>query len=251
VLAYLITWSGWLLSSGGYDRQWANQPGNAWTGPLAWVPHSLQSLLEFHRAAYGWHIGLDRPHSVMAPAWSWLPLLRPSVVYTLTLDNGQAGCEADQCVRTITNLPNPIIWWSAVLACLYLVYLLIRRRNWRYGLILMGVVAGYLPWLLYPERTMFFFYSIAFEPYLILGLTAVIALILGKPTDPSPVRQSGLAVVGIFVGFAIIISAFWYPLTTGQLTSLDFWQLHQWLPGWYTDIFSPPPTPSETPPAVG
>ena len=244
--AYLATWSGWFVTRGGYDRQWANQPGNAWTGSLAWVPHSVQSFLQFQSAAYDFHIGLDRAHSVMAPAWSWLPLLRPSVVYTVSFEQGQAGCTAEQCVRTITTLPNPVVWWAAVIACLYLVYRLVRYRDWRHGLILMGLVGGYLPWLLYPARTTFFFYTIAFEPYLILGLTAVIAIIVGRPSDPAPLRQSGLWVVGIFVVFALAISAFWYPLSTGHVVSLQFWQLHQWLPGWYTDIFSPPATATAT-----
>ena len=81
-------------------------------------------------------------------------------------------------------MANPLIWWAAVAAALYLVYRLIRYREWRAGLILTGVAAGYLPWLLYPNRTVFQFYTIAFEPYLILGLTFVIGIILGRRTRP-------------------------------------------------------------------
>ena len=35
---YLATWSGWLSTTGGFYRDWAEQPGNAWTGLLSWVP---------------------------------------------------------------------------------------------------------------------------------------------------------------------------------------------------------------------
>ena len=45
LVAYLLTWTGWLRTSGGWARQWATEaPGNAWTGALAWVPDWAQSL---------------------------------------------------------------------------------------------------------------------------------------------------------------------------------------------------------------
>ncbi|MEB0014720.1 hypothetical protein QN416_24280, partial [Glaciimonas sp. Cout2] len=77
------------------------------------------------------------------------------------------------------EIANPLLWWAGTAAVLYLVYRLARYREWRVGLILMGMVAGYLPWLMYTGRTVFQIYSIAFEPYLILALTFVIGLVLG------------------------------------------------------------------------
>ncbi len=56
-LMYLASWTGWFVTEGGYDRQWAAQPGNAWTGPLAWVPHALQSLWHFQVSVYDYHVG--------------------------------------------------------------------------------------------------------------------------------------------------------------------------------------------------
>ena len=73
-----------------------------------------------------------------------------------------------------------MIWWAAVAAALYLVYRLVRYREWRVGLVLAGLGAGYLPWLLYLNRTVFQFYTIAFEPYLILALVAVMGILLAS-----------------------------------------------------------------------
>ena len=53
-----------------------------------------------------------------------------------------------------------------------------------------------------------------------------------------------LAVVGIFLGFSLLISLFWYPLWTGTPVPNFFWQLHQWLPGWWSPIFDPSTTPA-------
>jgi len=118
------------------------------------------------------------------------------------------------------------------------VYRLARYREWQVGLVMMGMVAGYLPWLMYLNRTVFQFYTITFEPYLLLGVTCVIGLILGlfpgsgaRAYDPT--RQgNGTHLVVVFLIFAVLITAFFYPLWTGMQTSFAFWQLHTWMPSW-------------------
>ena len=118
-----------------------------------------------------------------------------------------------------------------------------RRREWQTGLLLMGFVAGYLPWLMFPKRTIFFFYSIAFEPYLLLCLAAAIGLMLVRPPTADSVDgivaaevRHGMAVrrgvIAIFLGLAVLVSAFFYPLWTGIQTPFWFWQIHVWLPSW-------------------
>ena len=86
--------------------------------------------------------------------------------------------------------------------------------------------------MLYLNRTVFQFYTIAFQPYLILGLALTIGVILGRPDDPRARRLSGIWVVGIFLTLAVLVSVFFFPLWTGIQTPLWFWQLHIWLPGW-------------------
>ena len=46
-------------------------------------------------------------------------------------------------------------WWLA-------------RRDWRAGAVLLGVAAGWLPWFLFADRTQFYFYAVAFVPFLVL-----------------------------------------------------------------------------------
>ena len=110
-------------------------------------------------------------------------------------------------------------------------------------MILMGFVGGYLPWLLYPNRTMFFFYSIAFEPYLLLGLAATIGLLVVRPVaadSPDELTAAkaryGLTVrrgiVGGFLGLALLVSVFFYPLATAMQTPYWFWHLHMWSTTW-------------------
>ncbi len=231
VFTYLVTWAGWFATSGGYNRQWAQGDGNAWTGILSWVPLTLQSFWHFEVSVYNYHVGESRPHPYQANPLTWLFLIRPTSMYYQGFGEGDNGC-VSICGESISGIANPIIWWAATAAALYLVYRLIRFREWRVGLILAGLGAGYLPWLMYLNRTVFQFYTIAFEPYLILALTAVIGIVLGNARDPAWRRLLGIRIVVIFLVFAIAISAFFWPIWTGARLDYFWLSAHWWLPTW-------------------
>lgn len=233
LVTYLGAWSGWFLTKGGYNRDYADQPGQAATGFWSWVPHSLQSFWNYQIAVYNFNINEHTPHSYQANPFTWLFLFRPTAFYYQAIAVGTNGCTSpDGCASYVTSIANPIIWWAATAALVYLVYRLIRYREWQVGLVLMGIVAGYLPWLLYAQRTIFQFYAIAFEPYMILALVIVIGHILGKRDDPAWRRVSGIRLVVVFLVVCVLVSAFFYPVWTGMQIPTWFAQLHYWFPGW-------------------
>ena len=229
LVVYLASWTGWLVTDGGYYRHWAEEAGNAATGWFSWVPLSLQSLWHYHESAYGYHIGAHSPHPWQSNPLTWLLMIRPTNMY---FDDGSGGCGADTCWSSIIEVGNPLIWWAAAAASVYLVYRLVRYREWQVGAILLGLAAGYLPWILYLNRTVFQFYSIAFEPYTVLALVFVIGLILGRRDDPRWRRRRGIAIVAIFLVFVLLVSAFFYPIWTAMPVTPLFRQLHFWLPSW-------------------
>ena len=228
---YLASWTGWFVTDNGYNRHWSEQPGTAWTGLLAGVPHSLQSLWHFESSVYEYHVGENRPHPYQANPLTWLLLVRPTSMFYQSVAAGENGC-AVTCGESITGIANPLIWWAATAAAGYLVYRLVRYREWRVGLILTGLAAGYLPWLMYLSRTVFQFYTIAFEPYLILALVMVMGILLGDAGDASWRRLSGIRIVVIFLGMAVLVSAYFWPLWTGMQADYWFIASHWWLPSW-------------------
>jgi dolichyl-phosphate-mannose--protein O-mannosyl transferase len=52
-------------------------------------------------------------------------------------------------------------------------------RDWRYAVVLVGIAATWLPWMAYPERTIFQFYTIAIWPFLLLALTFALQHVAG------------------------------------------------------------------------
>lgn len=243
-LTYLVSWTGWIMTTGGYDRNLVtDNPGLRWTGFWDWVPDWFQSLWAYHATAYNFHVGLTTPHSYQANPLTWLVMWRPTSMYYVGSKLGENGCQFDTCSSAITALANPLIWWASAAALFYLVYRLIRFREWQVGLILMGMVAGYLPWLMYLNRTVFQFYGIVYEPYMILALTFVFGLwmtIIKTPSKDALLdehdlryrRRAGVTWVTIFLVVAVLLSAFFYPLWTGMQVPYWFWQAHMWLPSW-------------------
>jgi dolichyl-phosphate-mannose--protein O-mannosyl transferase len=191
----------------------------------------VQSFLHLESAIYDYHVGENRPHGYQANPLTWLLMVRPTSMYYQSVDAGTNGCTS-LCGESITGIANPIIWWAAVAAAGYLLYRLVRYREWRVGLVLLGLGAGYLPWLMYLNRTVFQFYTIAFEPYLVLSLTIVIGILLGRADDPSWRRLSGIRLVAVFLAVVVAVSVFFWPLWTGMQVDYSYLAAHWWLPTW-------------------
>lgn len=233
LVAYLLTWSGWILTSGGYYRNNATDvPADAWTGPIAWVPHWIQNLWHYHVQMYEYSINLRATHPYSANPLTWLFMYRPTSMYFVDQAQGVDGCTYPRCDEAITSIANPLIWYAGAAALFYLLYRVIRYREWTSGFVLVGIVAGYLPWLMYLDRTVFQFYCVIFEPYMMLALAMTAKVVLGSPRDERSRRTRGIWIVGAFLVLAAALSAYFYPLWTGQQTSFVFWQAHMWLPSW-------------------
>jgi dolichyl-phosphate-mannose--protein O-mannosyl transferase len=230
VVVYVASWAGWFLHSTSYDRTWSALSGNAWSGPLAWVPLSFQSWYHFQSEIYNYNINLHTPHPYQANPLTWLFLQRPTSMFYENV----SGSNSSQ----ILDLANPLIWWAATAAAFFLLGRTVwgawkRRAVWREAFILTGLAAGYLPWVFfYSTRTVFQFYTIAFEPYLILGLVAVIGILLGRSSDPERRRVAGLRTVGVFLGLCVLLSVFFLPMWTGDPIPLWYTRLHYWFPSW-------------------
>ncbi|MEK8227805.1 hypothetical protein NKG05_19420 [Oerskovia sp. M15] len=123
-------------------RDWAAQhPGEG----VQWLPEALRSLWEYHLKMWDFHTGLSAEHSYAANPIGWIVQWRPTSFYYRDTSDGVTGCGYDECARVITSLGNPVLWWSAALAIIATVVLLVWRKDWRATAVLCGLVAGWLP----------------------------------------------------------------------------------------------------------
>ncbi|WP_230009143.1 dolichyl-phosphate-mannose--protein mannosyltransferase, partial [Microbacterium sp. Bi128] len=220
-VVYLTSWSGWLFTDGGYSRHALDtMPAE---GFWAWVPLPLQNLWAYHEAMYAFHVGLATPHSYASPAWQWPLLVRPTSMYWHQDTVGQNGCQLPGgCTEAISSIDNPLLWWAGIAASVYLLVRFVLVRDGRYALVLTGLAATYVPWLLYPERTIFQFYTVAMVPFLVLALAFALRDIARGPG--SMTRASGQAWVVVFLALCVLLSAFWYPVWTAVPLRYEFWR---------------------------
>jgi dolichyl-phosphate-mannose-protein mannosyltransferase len=224
-VAYLASWSGWLLTGGGWGRQWGDDT-------VSIIPAPLRALWNYHAEAWRFHVGLTSDHSYQSNPLSWFVQTRPTSFYWKRLEGGEGECTADACAAEVLALGNPIIWWIGAVALLYLIWRWIARRDWRAGAVLLAVLAGWVPWLLYLDRTIFTFYSVVFLPYIAMALAMMIGALVGRPGDAPGRRRTGtLVAAGILL--LVAMAAWWfYPVWTGELIPYEQWTWRMWMPTW-------------------
>jgi len=210
LFVYLVSWSGWFLSDKGWSRDYSTNP--------------LISWIHYHREMLNFHTGLTTEHSYEASAWNWLVLGRPTSFFYAT----PKSCGSSSCSQEVLAIGTPVLWWLGVIALFTTVGYFIHRRERNAGLILMFWLSSYLPWLAFPERTMFFFYAIAFQPFMVLGIIYVAEKAFEKVESRAERRR-------YFLGFIALIAlcfAYFYPLFVGGVMTYADWYARMWLSNW-------------------
>lgn len=226
-ITYVGTWAGWLLSSDGYYRNYGAENPSA-------LPDWLASLLHYHVQSTTFHTDLDSSHNYASAAWIWPFAGRPVSFYYRTEEDG-ITCAAEQCSAAILDLPNPLIWWTGLFMVVAIFIRWLVVRDWRAGAILAVYVAGQLVWVIWPERTMFFFYTVAYTPFLVLAICYIFGLWLSRATTGGwHINSRNVAIIGIgiFVLAALALSAYFLPVWTGEPMTLDQWQHRMWFQSW-------------------
>jgi len=212
---YFSSWVGWFSSSRGWARDYSS--------------NTFASFFHYHSQMLGFHTSLVEKHSYQANPWSWLVMGRPTSFYY----QSPKTCGADNCAQEVLALGTPFLWWLGVIALAVVFGFWIRslaqkRYEPSLNIIVAGMTAGYLPWFFFQERTVFSFYAIIFQPFLILAIIycAYVALLHFKNSRNTYIF---IGVVGI-----VIFSNFVYflPLFTGDVITYDEWQARMWLPSW-------------------
>ena len=212
---YTFTWMGWFLSDRGWDRQSSSNP--------------IIALINYHSEMLGFHVGLTEKHPYQSNPLGWLVMARPTSFFY----DSPEGCASDECSREVLALGTPFLWWIGTVAIIIVIRYWIKSLRNRTidpaaNIVVIGLVAGYLPWFAIPERTMFSFYAIIIEPFLILAIVYCAKLLLDSRLKPV-VSQSIVA-----GGFTLILLCFLYflPLYTGQLITYEQWQARMWFDSW-------------------
>ena len=108
-------------------------------------------------------------------------------------------------------------------------------RDWRSGAVVLGVVAGWAPWLLYPDRTIFAFYSVVLVPFSIAALTLSLMQISNgrmPASRPDSGRVLRLVIVALFLLGCVVLSWYFYPIWSGTVIDNADWSSRMWFSSW-------------------
>lgn len=234
IVTYIASWTGWIVTDKGYFRNWAATEGKdsdwSWLFPDWW-----RSLWHYENEVFDFHVGLTSGHTYESNPWSWLVLGRPVSYFYEDLKAGEGGCPAettDKCASEVLALGTPLLWWAACFAICYILWRWLFRRDWRAGAIACGILAGWVPWLHYQERTIFLFYAVVFVPFLCLAVAMMIGAILGPPGSDERRRALGAIGAGVLVLLIIWNFIYFYPLYTGIPIPVEEWRNRMWLDTW-------------------
>ena len=215
VFVYTLTWTGWFLSDRGWSRGWSNNPLSSW--------------IHYHSEMLNFHTGLTDSHPYEANPWSWLIMGRPTSFFY----DSPKGCSAENCAQEVLALGTPLLWWVGTIAIAVVVgywikSLISHRIDMAANIVVLGLAAGYLPWFAMQQRTVFTFYAIIIEPFLILAIVYCAKLLLASGLKPV-VSQS---IVGGILALIILCFLFFIPLFTGQVITYEDWNLRMWFDSW-------------------
>ncbi|MFJ4686356.1 dolichyl-phosphate-mannose--protein mannosyltransferase [Streptomyces sp. NPDC088789] len=238
IVTYVASWIPWILSptdgTGGYYRNWAatDGKGSSWS----WLfPDWARSLWHYESQVYEFHVGLDSPHTYQSNPWSWMVLGRPVSYFYESPERGVDGCAADagqKCAREVLALGTPMLWWVGCFALAYVLWRWFFRRDWRAGAIACAVAAGYVPWFMYQERTIFLFYAVVFIPFVCLAVAMLIGALTGPPGSSDTRRVAGATGTGVLVLLVVWNFIYFWPIYTGQAIPIDDWRARMWLDTW-------------------
>ena len=217
---YITSWAGWFISDRGWGRDHSDNP--------------LSAFISYHQQMLNFHTGLTEKHNYQSNPWSWLVMGRPTSFYYET----PKSCGADTCSQEVLALGTPLLWWAGTIAVAVVLgfwvrSILTRKFEPAVTIIAVGIFAGYFPWFFFQQRTVFTFYAIVFEPFVILALVYCAKLFLtaqrGKSDRAYLLGQ--LSILGI-VALIALNFIYFLPLYLGQVITYEAWHAHMWFASW-------------------
>ncbi|MDT0203759.1 phospholipid carrier-dependent glycosyltransferase [Nocardioides sp. AE5] len=261
-LVYTASWTGWLIHAEKYEEafsasqyarfvsmdancnattddrlQWstATEPDASGFGEFT---QSLRSLIHYHHDVYTFHTNFLNcsEHTYQSQPEGWLLINRPvGVNVENDIAPGEQGCTAaadSTCLRQVLLIGTPILWWGGALALIYAGFAWVGRRDWRFGIPVVGALAMWLPWEFSDLRPIFSFYASAILPFTVVALCLVMGHILGPDRGPTLRRTVGTIVCGSFVVLVLLNFAWFWPIWTNELLTRSEWLDRMWFSRW-------------------
>jgi dolichyl-phosphate-mannose--protein O-mannosyl transferase len=226
---YVLSWTGWFATGYGFDRN-----GSALNG--GHPASTIVAWLQYNKSMLGYGLGLQAYQPYKSNPLGWPVLARPISFYSACLPaGGNCGRVATSTEQEVLAIGTPLIWWGGVAALLVCLAWWLTRRDWRAGAVLLGLAAGWVPWLWFywhDHRTEFYYYAVVFDPFLVIAITLCLGLIIGPARAGPNRRVAGAAVAGGYLLAVVANFYYLYPVLAAQTLPFSSWLARMWFQSW-------------------
>lgn len=170
------------------------------------IRDAFETLFYYQKIMYNYHSGLTATHMCQSTWYQW-PFTAKSVWFYVSGGNGW--------ISNISSTGNPAVWWvsSVGAVCLLLEWAMGKlKKNPALPMLLVGVLANYLPWVLVP-RCVFLYHFFATVPFILL---ASVYLLEHLEEGNSRWRR----IKWIWLGIAVVYFVLMYPAISGLPTPM-------------------------------
>jgi len=176
-----------------------------------------ERMIQNQKDMFNYHSTLDATHPYSSVWYEWPTMIRPMFYYCQTVAGGLK--------EGISAFGNPLVWWVGIPATIYMIYLMIAKKD-RVALFLVFVyLVQMVPWMLVPRCTFAYHYfpSVPF-------ITLMIVYSMVRLVDTN---RKWLKWVIVYMIAAFILFILFYPVISGQPVAENFVRdVLRWLPDW-------------------
>lgn len=158
----------------------------------------LPRVITAQQTMYDYHSNLEDSHPYSSTWYQWPIMYRPIWYYSGALGELREG---------ISAFGNPLVWWAGIPASLFMIYLLLVKRDRNAGFLLIGYLSQYAPWFLV-NRVVFIYHYFPSVPF----ITIMLGYSFYKMAEIKPKIKPAIYV---YVALAIGLFALFYPVLSG------------------------------------
>ena len=179
--------------------------GNSWSDFWSHLHYSFRGF------------ALKEGHDYGSSWWSWPLIIRPIwYFFAIQKETGE--------VNGILCMGNQAIFWIIPLSMGYVMWKFIQKREWSYGLILLGFFGQWLPWA-FIDRVKFFHFFYTAMPFVCMSIAVFLFRIWHM-------NKWGKVAVVAYLVLVTSLYIYWYPLLTGYPVTLRYYMHHMWFRSW-------------------
>ncbi|MEL7609829.1 MAG: phospholipid carrier-dependent glycosyltransferase [Bacillota bacterium] len=185
--------------------------------------YDLAGIWGVQKFMYNYHSTLEATHPFQSSWWQWPFTIRPIWYYW-------SGISETGLASSISSFGNPAVWWVSTIGLGVLTVKLLRRElrvNRGLFVILVGVCANFLPWVLV-SRCTFIYHFFATVPFIIFGAVWLLWQFELRMPHLVWLRR----VKWIWMALCLVLFIVFYPALSGMEVPAKYLAALEWMPTW-------------------